>query len=161
MINQIYSEEVNGEQVIYLPYKKTNIIILICPYIFIFIIVFCILYIIYGFGIIMVVIVSFIGGIIYFLGDLLRKLCCPPKCKLKKIKMSKNIEEKTLIIKKDNKKLNVPLNNIRCFSYLKGKGKGIYLELVTGVAIKIESYEYEDPIIERAVLEFSRCLYKL
>ena len=66
--------------------------------------------------------------------------------------MSRNNEDNSLIILNDNKTISTPFENIKCFAYLKEEGKGIYLELLIGNIKKIGSYEYEDSIVDRAVL---------
>ena len=162
MINQIYSEEIKGEQIIYLPIIKTNKIILICCTIFTILFFIFLLYTSYKNGSIKIVgKFGLIGGIGSLLGAIFSKKCSHPKFKSKVIIMGRNQSDNSLIIKNDNKTIKKPFENIKCFSNLKENGKGIYLELIQGDAIKIESYEYEDSIIERAVLEFNKCFDKL
>ena len=67
----------------------------------------------------------------------------------------------SLFVKLNNKKIKYPFEDIKNFSSLKEKGNGIYIESVSGPIIKIITYDFKDPIIEKATLEFNQCFDKL
>ena len=166
MINKICSEEINGEQIIFLPTIKSHKKILICLYIFLNVNSIYLLYSLfknnyYSFLAFCFTIFSCIGCTGFCIISFLEQKFCHQNYKLKIIKMSRNYAYNSLIIQSDNNIINKPLENIKYFSNLKENGKGIYLELIEGNAIKIASYEYEDSIVERAVLEFNKCFDKL
>ena len=60
-----------------------------------------------------------------------------------------------------NRSFEYPFGNIKGFANLKEDGKGIYLELVSGHIIKVESCDFEDSTIDKIVLELNNCLEKL
>ena len=162
MINQIDSKEEYGKFIITLPIVDEDARYkIMCLLIFLIVdITFAILYFT----------TKETGCLIVFicldliLGVYIRCKSCindnPNKINVKQdVIMWRNID--SLFIMINNKSNEYPFENVKGFSNLKEKGKGIYLELVSGPVVKIVSYAYKDPVVERAALEFNKCLDKL
>ena len=83
----------------------------------------------------------------------------PNKALQNKITIWRNLDSFFIMVM--DKRFEYPFENIKGFSNLNQDGKGIYLELVSGHIIKCASCNWEDPIIDKIVLELNNCLDKL
>ena len=77
------------------------------------------------------------------------------------IKLEKKYMRNYLIIKTNFKEKKYSFENVKYFSNLKDNGKGIYLEFRKTKPKKILSYDNDDSIIERAILELNYFLERL
>ena len=167
MIDQINSREENGKFIIYLPVIINNSDVKFKIVCIIFILVLDL-----ALGALYLITRNIVCLIIWIildasLGIYIRCASCRGRKvnnskngpKLQEFMMWRYFDSLTIMINYIN--YEYPFENIKGFSYLKEKGKGIYLELVSGPVVKIVSYPYDDPIVERATLEFNKCLDKL